>query len=145
MPVCSMPAFIKGRALRERASADKSPSRDVKKRLAALFAIEFSIGPYPVLPRCPHNPRAKVPTRITRSFTARNIPIFSSKIWKLLRILSFNRPFEKWMRFTYLAGGFIIHKSLRIISDIEFFFTEICQTLWKSVFNNHMSHASKIC
>lgn len=47
------PHLSRGRALRERASADKSPSRDVKKRLAALFAIEFSIGPYPVLPRCP--------------------------------------------------------------------------------------------
>lgn len=48
-----MPAFIRGRALRERASADKSPPRDVKKRLCALFTIEFSIGPYPILPRCP--------------------------------------------------------------------------------------------
>jgi len=49
-----MPAFIRGRGLRERASY-KSPSRDVEKRLAALFAIEFSIGSYPILPRYPHH------------------------------------------------------------------------------------------
>lgn len=57
----------------ERASVDKSPSSDVKKRLAALFAIEFSIGPYPVAlyPLPLHTiSLAKVPTRTTWIFTA---------------------------------------------------------------------------
>lgn len=69
-----------GRCANEWASADKSPTRDVKKRLDALFTIEFSIGPYPVLPRCPYNLRWKVPTRTMWIFTTRLLSRISRSV-----------------------------------------------------------------